>query len=147
MVKLSYFTGIILLVRLLILLPTVLRTTDTPGAYVLHVIIYLLFFTLSFFFQFQYVINKYNKTLTITEFSMVVMQCISTIIMLLATTIHITTFLATLPYLAIILITLGGVEYYRHRHPICLSFPFWGGFIFVWFQSIYYSQHLSSAPF
>lgn len=142
-VGLFLFTSTILLVRMLILFPGIIATTDTPGIYFLFSIAHLIFFCVTFFYLFKYIRDRDHAALTNMEFITAVLQFISALALLL--------FLSTKGgfgelfrvslYLGYILLLLGGIAYYKSKRYICISFISWGVYILLWINSFIYGAY------
>lgn len=136
-IGLSLFLSIVFLVRLLIVFPSVLTTTDTPGIYLLMSISCLIFFCVAFFFLFNYIKNKNSEKLTKIELIAGTIQFISIILLLLSTTSGLAELIRVSYYCGYILLLLGSIAYYRTKNYISISYISWGVFILLWINNFY----------
>lgn len=136
--SLSLFISIIFLARLLVLFPSVITTTDTPGIYLLLSIACLIFFCVTLCYLYKYITSKDLEVLEKIELITVIVQFISVILLLLSTIRGFSVFFSVSCYLGYMLLLLGGISYYRTKHYICISFISWGVFILLWITNFYY---------
>lgn len=143
--SLSIFASIVFLARLLILFPSVISTTDTPGIYLLLSIAELIFFFTTLFYLYKYVTSKDLKALTNIELITIMVQFISMILLLLSTIRGFSVFFLVSGYLGYTLLFLGVFTYYRTKHRICISFITWGIFILLWVTNFYYGMYTAGS--
>lgn len=143
--SLSIFAGILFLVRLLVLFPSVITTTDTPGIYLLLSIAELIFLFVTLFYLYKYVTSKDPEALANIELITVMVQFISMILLLLSTIKGFSVFFILSGYLGYTLLFLGAFAYYRTKHYICISFITWGIFILLWITNFYYGLYTTGS--
>lgn len=137
----SIIAGIVFLARLLVIFPSVITTTDTPGIYLFLSIAELISFFMTLFYLYKYVRSNDSKALTNIELITIMIQCISIIFLLLSTIRGFSLFFIVSGYLGYTLLFLGGFTYYRTKHHICISFITWGIFILLWVTNFYYGMY------
>jgi len=136
-IGLSLFLGIVFLVRLLIIFPSVLNTTDTPGIYLLMSIAGLIFLSVAFLFLFKHIKNKDSEKLTKLELVTGTIQFLSIILLVLITLSGLTELTRVSYYCGYILVLLGSIAWYKSKHYICISYISWGVFILLWISNFY----------
>jgi hypothetical protein len=145
MARLSIFAGILFLGRLLVLFPSVITTTDTPGIYLLLTIAELIFLFITLFYLYKYVKIKNLEALTNIEIATAMVQLISMILLLLSTIRGFSVFFIVSGYLGYTLLFLGGFTYFKTKHRICISFITWGIFILLWVANFYYGVYTTGS--
>lgn len=132
---------IISLIQVILIFPEAITTTDTPGIYLLHIVGYLLFSSITFYFLFQYIRSRELPPLRFIELSAVIILLI-TIIIIMSNIQGFFELFYSLFYFALVLIILGLISYYKSKRRTCLSFISWGMSVLIWISSMDYIVHL-----